>query len=180
MKTDKAIKDETSALNAQVKAKCKQCYKWSMMLKKYLKRTYGRKGKQMEEFPAGFKDLKNDEEGMINTMPQVIQLSKKYKSDLVTKGMNEDYDTEGQTLLTGLDNANKDKNNKEKDDDAYLKQRHMAQLSLYDKINFVNDIGREVFENDPVNRSYFKSPWDTKNGTKKEVEVGEEKAGIGN
>ena len=171
MKTDKAIKDETSALNAMVKAKCRKSYKWGMMLKKYLKRAFGKKGVELAEFPVNFDEIKNDEEAMINTMPQVIELSKKYKSSLTTKGMSEDYDVKGQTLLDELDALNTEKSNKEKEDDAYLEQRHIAHLNLYDKINYVNDIGREVFENDPVNITFFKSPWTEKNSAPKEEEV---------
>ncbi len=168
MKTDKAITDENAAMTASVKAKCKECYNGGMLLKKYLQRKFGKKAVEVGEFPNKFEEIKLDEAAMINTMPQIIGLAKKYKSLLITKGMSEDFDTKGETLLSELDALNKEQAKMQQDASAYTEKRLLAHLNLYDKINYVNDIGREAFANDAVNLKYFESPWKVGNGGKSE------------
>jgi hypothetical protein len=161
LKTDDALKNEASAQNALVKTKCKANHKWGMLLKTYLQRAFGKKGIEVEEFPNGFEDLRTDEAGMIDTMPQVIELAKKYKTTLQAKGMDANFIEQGINLLKELDELSKADKKLESDHKAYREERHLAHLALYDKINYINSVGREIFAEDPVNLKYFDSPWAT-------------------
>jgi hypothetical protein len=181
LKTERALENEAAATNATVKAMCLKNHKWGMLLKTYMKRQYGNKGIQLDEFPNNFDDLRADEAGMIDTLPQVISLAKKYKRVLLTKGMDADFIEKGEALLAELDTHNSDAKKMEADHKAYREERHLAQLALYDKINYINSIGREVFASDPVNIKYFDSPWgagkksDNKDDDKDKPAAGEEK-----
>ena len=171
LKTDDALVKEAAAQNTLVKSKCKECHKWGMLLKTYLQRAFGKKGVEVNEFPNNFEDLRLDVAGMIDTFPEAINLAKKYKAILQTKGMDNDFIDRGINLLKELDELNTADNEMEADHKAYREERHLAHLALYDKINYINSVGREVFDKDQVNLKYFESPWGVGKGKAIETEA---------
>jgi hypothetical protein len=162
MKTDKQLEKEMTAQVAIVYTTCAACYKWGMKLKRYLKRAFGLKGMELNEFPASFDDLRFDPQGIINNMPLLFVLAEKYKTAMLTKAMDADFIDKGKAMFAELDTQNTLKLKMEDDNKSYCVARNMAQYALYEKINYINSVGRELFENDPVNKKYFESPWTVK------------------
>ena len=174
MKTNKALKKEAGAITVQVKGKCNECYKWGVSLRKAMERAFKKDSPKLNEFPDHFADIKTDEAAMINIMPQLFALAEKYLPDIAPKGISRNELSEGKTLLQELDDLNNAQEQKFKDNEAYTAMRNAAQLKLYDTINEINSVGREVFEGDAVNLKYFDSPWRRRGSSNGDEEKPEE------
>lgn len=159
MKTNEALRKETGAITALVKKKCKECYKWGVSVKKAMMRAFGKESPVQDEFPNHFSDYRQDEAEMINVMPHIFAVAEKYAAELAPKGITADEITKGRALLAELDDLNSTQQNKFKTNESYTAERNIAQLKVYDTINEINIVGREVFDGDPVNLKFFESPW---------------------
>ncbi len=166
-KTDKQIVKETAALTEKKNSKLKECSKWMKHVKTFYDKLFKANSAEAKLFPQNLAEAKKSEALMIQIMPVVFDLIVKNKPALIDKEMPEDLDTKGQTLLKELSDLNKEQEDLKTNNPTYTAQRHIALSKLYNRINEINDAGRQKFADNPEKIHLFDSPWPSTPAAKK-------------
>lgn len=159
MKTDEKLKSERKAMTAYVKEEREKCYKWCLSVKRTLARAFGKNSAEINEFPADYSRRRTSDALMIDTMPAVISLAEKYIEKLAPKGITQENIEAAKGHNTELIKRNGEQIKQDKEHESYTVERNIAQKELYDMVNEINLVGRELFEKDPVKLKYFETPW---------------------
>ncbi len=166
-KTDKQIKKEAAALTETKNKKLKECFNWMKRAKTFYEKIVKPDSADAKIFPQNLAAAKSSEAIMINIMPIAIDIIVKNKTALVDKEMPETFDTEGSALLTELDDLNNQQEDMKKNNESYTVKRYIAQSKVYNRVNAVNNAGRQAYAEDSVKIHLFDSPWGT-NGSNNE------------
>lgn len=158
-KTDEQIVQEGAALTEKKNIKLSECYKWMKQVKTFFVKIVKPNSAEAKLFPQNMQAAKNSEAIMIDIMPDVFELIENNKAALLEKDMPEDLKTKGEALLKELDDLNSAQENMKDDNKKYTTQRHIALSKIYNRINEVNNAGRQKFADDPEKLPYFDSPW---------------------
>ena len=167
-KTDKQIKKEAAAFTETKNKKLKDCFKWMKRAKTFYEKIVKPNSADAKIFPQNLAEAKSSEAVMINIMPVAIDIIVKNKTALIDKEMPETFDTEGSALLTELDDLNNQQEDMKKKNESYTVKRYIAQSKVYNRVNTVNNAGRQAYAEDPVKIHLFDSPWGIKGGNNDE------------
>lgn len=136
------------------------CAEYGRALQIRLGLAFGRSSTEYHAYPSQeFNDARNSERLMLEVMQTIIHLAEKHAAKLAEYGQTTSIIAEGRQLMQDLRAADLSQEAQKEKRSSQAEQRDEIFAEIYDQINDINRIGRAVYDNDPVKKAYFKSPW---------------------
>lgn len=156
VKTIVDLKESTNRKNEVLD----ECFNWCINTKLRAKFAFGVKSEEYDLFPVKeLYEARDSEEKMFLVMTSFIDIAKKKGMPLSKFGQTPEVLSEGENLKEELYSLNAKQEMKKKEKRETTKDRHEVYIRIYDTINQINEIGRNIFANDPGKLELFKSPW---------------------
>lgn len=136
------------------------CEEWCDQLRLRLSSAFGKSSQEYNSFPsARLTDARGNELKMLELMPEMLDLAEKYDEELQRAGQTCEVLERGNELTEQLRYSEDDQEVFKEEKEASTQERYGYLHRIYDMVNHINAVGREVYKDDPVNYTYFKNPW---------------------
>ncbi len=147
-----ALKDEVN----------KECYDWVRRLHIRVKISLGKGSAVYKMFPAkSLLKARHNDNKMVFVMEEAIEISEENATELLPHGQTPDEIQKGKDLLVKLRKTEYDQEHKKRDKKKATFCRNKLFKEIYDTVNKLNEMGRNIFSDDPENLLLFESPWPT-------------------
>lgn len=148
------------------------CYQWGRKLRTRLQLAFGKTSPQAKSFPSkDFQNAVHSENTMMSVMEILINLSDKHKTELADVGQTAEILAQGPELLAALRETDSEQELKKDEKKSATQERYQSFQGLYDNVNKVNQVGRLVFESDPIHLALFESKWPTRRAADEDVVI---------
>ncbi len=137
-----------------------KCFDWGRELSIRVKLALKKNANIQIEFPS--KDLlkaRHSESKMISLLEILIKIATDKDVFLAPHGQTPEVIQEGKDLLQNLRKSDYDQELKKVMKKEATDSRHKLYRKIYDTINTLNEIGRNVFSDEPEKLRLFDSPW---------------------
>lgn len=135
------------------------CYGWIRSVRSRMDRVFGVTSVEYARLPKSPARGKGRESIMIPAMEQAIQVAEEYHDKLQEVGQTDEDIEEGKELRTRLRAGDGKQELKKIENLSDTRIREEMFGSLYDRVNQINRVGRDLFADDPAKLARYQSPW---------------------
>ncbi|MBD2100777.1 hypothetical protein [Leptolyngbya sp. FACHB-261] len=154
---DDRLLSQQKALTIHKDSALKQAIDWSSLLRDRCKFAFG--NTPHNPFPTSdFRASLRSEAKLLQILPNLVAIASSYAELLKTLGQPHDYAAQGLALRERLDQLNCQQEQAKRQRKIATENRRQAISAVYERLTYLNTIGRAVYRNRPDQRDLFKNP----------------------